>query len=81
MATIITLLVVPVYKDGRVVRHKAKVTIGHIQCERGKRIPPSAKAKRLGVAGKICRRIIPRVVQAEDSVRSKRVGSKARVRR
>jgi hypothetical protein len=67
VATVITLVVVPVYKDGKVSDHKAKVITGRIKCEPGKRIPSSAEAKRLGVAGQICRKAITRVVASGQS--------------
>jgi hypothetical protein len=66
VATVITLVVVPIYKNGKVHFQKEKVTIGHIECERGTRIAPSPEAERLGVVGEICRNVITRVVYGED---------------
>jgi hypothetical protein len=72
VATVITLTVVPVYKDGKVSDHKAKVTTGRIQCEQGKRIPRSAEAAKLGVVGQICRKAITRVVASSAAKSGKK---------
>ena len=77
VATVITLTVVPVYKDGKVSDHKAKVTTGRIQCEQGKRIPRSAEAARLGVVGQICRKAITRVVASSSAKTTKKTKKKA----
>jgi hypothetical protein len=73
VATIITLVLVPVFKDGKVHFRTQKVTVAQITCERGLRIPPSDEARRLGVVGKICRPVIPnvRVVERHNLMRLK----------
>lgn len=72
LATVITVLFVPITnRDGDVIGHMTKRAPNQmIRCAPLKRIPATARAKRLRVAGKVCRKRI--VVRYKTAPRVKR---------
>lgn len=75
VATIITLVLVPAFKkDGTVQFRTKSVTVAQLRCQQGMRIGASPEARRLGVVGKICRKVIPhvRVLEAKKTTRPKK---------
>lgn len=67
VATITTLLFVPVTtENGTVLGHGIKKGPTHtLLCARGKPIPPTPLAKRLGVDGKTCKERIARKIRVK----------------
>jgi hypothetical protein len=71
VATITTLLFVPVTtENGTVLGHEIKKRPTHtLRCARGKPIPPTPLAKRLGVDGQTCKARIARKVRVKPKLR------------
>jgi hypothetical protein len=73
VATVITLVFVPVVdKTHHLVGHRMVKRTHTMRCVAGKPIPATPLAKRLGIAGKSCKKQIVRRVRVEPTPRTVR---------
>ena len=79
VATVLTLLFIPVVKHGHVLGHKIRKGATYaVKCTPGQPVPATKRNLELGVAGALCKRTITRFVTLNSKGETVRVEVKTR---